>query len=476
MNKSITLKMLKVSGLERAPWNPRSEEELAWDNEKMAELIASVKASGVTQSVAVWDRGDEGMLVIAGNRRLEASKAANLDLIPAIVYTGIGEAEAHEITRTENEIRSNIDPLRDAVLIGEMLEKGLNQKTIAAHFAMSEAMVCRRVKLLGLVDEIRQVVNSSKNFATDALEKIALYPAETQRECLDEIKYAGSRNGIITWSSLKYAFTRKMRDLDEAKFDTSCCLKCPARTGAQPDLWDEMPNDGKLGSCTKHKCYERHLRDYFAGLVREKIGNGVEIVDGNAEGYDLYQVKNRPEFSERKSKKFAVAWWFLHYYSHEMQILWGPTLESFREIEKAEEEAEAAEAEARAKESAEEKAKREAEKAARERIQKESNSLRDAEYAAYNAITDHFESFGDKKVEDNLKKVVCKQLKKKTASIVANVMCEWATGFDSESGDVVTILEEYPALAKALEVTTKELKAYRDAEKVYAKFRKDNNL
>lgn len=476
MKKSIDLKMLKVSGLEHAPWNPRSEEELAWDNEEMVKLIASVKASGVTQSIAVWDRGDEGMLVIAGNRRLEASKAANLAQIPAIVYTGIGEAEAHEITRTENEIRSNIDPLRDAVLIGKMLDKGLNQKTIAAHFAMSEAMVCRRAKLLGLVDEVRQVVNSSKNIATDALEHIALYPEETQRECLGAIKRAASCDGIVVWSALKYDFAQQMRDLDGAKFDTKCCLKCPARTGAQPDLWGEMADDGKLGSCTKCECYERHLREYFAGLVREKVGAGVEIVDASAEGYMRYQLSGRPEFAQRKSMKFAVAWWFRDSYSQDLQILWGPTLEEFRAIEKAEDEAEAAEEEARAKESAEEKAKREAEKAERERIQKESNSLRDAEGAAYEAITDHFESFGDKKVEENLKKIVCKPLKKDAASVVAHVLCEWATGFDAESGDVVTLLEEYPALANALKVTTKELKAYRDAEKVYAKFRKDNNI
>ena len=476
MKKSIELKMLKVSGLEHAPWNPRSEEELAWDNEEMVTLIASVKASGVTQSIAVWDRGDEGMLVIAGNRRLEASKAANLATIPAIVYTGIGEAEAHEITRAENEIRSNIDPLRDAVLIGKMLDKGLNQKTIAAHFAMSEAMVCRRAKLLGLVDEVRQVVNSSKNIATDALEQIALYPEETQRKCLAAIKRAAARDAIVKWSALKMDFDQQMRNLDGAKFDTKCCLKCPSRTGAQPDLWDEMPENGKLGSCIKCECYEKHLHDYRAGLVRDKVGANVEVVDASAEGVDVGDLVDRSEFSERKSKKCQVAWWGLDYYTDEIKIIWGPTLDSYKAIVKAEEEAEAAEAEARAKESAEEKAKREAEKAERERIQKESNSLRDAEDAAYKAITDHFESFGDKKVEDNLKKVVCKQLKKKTASIVANVMCEWATGFDSESGDVVTILEEYPALAKALKVTTKELKAYRDAEKVYAKFRKDNNL
>lgn len=476
MKKSIELKMLKVSGLEHAPWNPRSEEELAWDNEEMVKLIASVKASGVTQSIAVWDRGDEGMLVIAGNRRLEASKAANLATIPAIVYTGIGEAEAHEITRTENEIRSNINPLRDAVLIGKMLDKGLNQKTIAAHFAMSEAMVCRRAKLLGLVDEVRQVVNESKNIATDALEQIALYPEETQRECLDAIKRAASREGLVMWSALKYDFARQMRDLDGAKFDTKCCLKCPARTGAQPDLWEEMPENGKLGSCTKCECYERHLRDYFAGLVREKVGAGVEIVDARAEGYYHYELSDRPEFAQRKSKRFAVAWWFLDSCSQELQILWGPTLEDYKAVEKAEEDAEAAEAEARAKESKEAKAKREAEEAERKRLREEFSALDGIADKAWEAVYSHISDLDEKKVEDNLKKAVFKSFKKDAAALIAHVVCDWMTGYDYENDEVAALLELFPALAKALKVTPKELKAYRDAQKVAAKFKKDNNL
>lgn len=476
MKKSIELKMLKVSGLEHAPWNPRSEEELAWDNEEMVKLIASVKASGVTQSIAVWDRGDEGMLVIAGNRRLEAAKAANLATIPAIVYAGISEAEAHEITRTENEIRSNIDPLRDAVLIGKMLDKGLNQKTIAAHFAMSEAMVCRRAKLLGLVDEVRQIVNSSKNIATDALEQIALYPEETQRECLDAIKRAASRDGLVMWSALKYDFARQMRDLDVAKFDTSCCLKCPARTGAQPDLWDVMPENGKLGSCTKCECYERHLRDYFAGIAREKVGAGVEMVDARAEGYYYYHLEIRPEFAKRKSKRFAVAWWFLGSYSQELQILWGPTLEEFKAVEKAKEEAEAAEARARANESKEAKAKREAEEAERKRLKKELSGLNEVVDKAWTAIYSHIECLEKKKVEENLKKVVFKSLNKDAAALVAHIVYDWTTGYDCENDEVAALIELFPALAKALKVTPKELKAYRDASAIAAKFKKDNNL
>ena len=475
MKKSIELKALKVGALEHAPWNPRSEEELAWDNPDMVELIGSVRAMGITQTLAVWDRGSDGMLVIAGNRRLEAAKAANLDQVPAIVYSGISEAEAHEITRTENEIRRGVDPLRDAVLIGSMMDKGLNQKTIAAHFAMSEAMVCRRVKLLGLIDEVRQVVNSTHNIATDALEQIALYPEETQRECLSAIKRASTREGLVTWSALKYDFDRQTRDLDGAKFDTKCCLKCPSRTGAQPDLWDNMPEKGKLGSCIKCDCYERHLREYLAGLVREKIGAKVEMVDACAEDFDYYDLSERDEFSERKSKKCAVAWWFWNSYAQELKVLWGPTLDAYREILKAEEEAEAAEAEAMAKEDAEKKAKREAEEAERLKLNKEIGKLRDEEDDAYGVVSGRIEGMDEKKVVEALKKNVCKAFKKDLAGIIAQALYNWMS-YDSEPSDVVSLLEGVPALSKALKVTPKELKAFRDAEKVYSKFKKDHNL
>ena len=474
--ETVELKLVKVASLEHAAWNPRSEEELAWDNPSMQELIASVKAGGITQSLAVWDCG-KGKLVIAGNRRLEAAKAVGLREVPAIVYTGITEARAHEITRAENEIRRGVDPLRDAELIGRMMERGLSQKTIAAHFAMSEAMVCRRVKLLGLIDEVRQLAASKHNIATDALEQIALYPEDTQRECLATIKRAaGRKDALVRWGELKYDFDRQTRSLDGAMFDTSCCAKCAMRTGAQPDLWGDVPADSKLGSCLKCDCYEKHLHDHYAGLVRDDVGDGVQLVDGKASGFYAYVLENRKEFADRKSKKCPCAWWWPPSYSgDELTIIWGPTLEAYRAIGEAEEAEREAAAEAARNVSEKERAEREAKAAELSRLDKERDGLRSAVTSAAEAISAHYCEMDDAKVVKLVKSaVIGAKFKGAAATLLAEAVATWFSDYSTDEEDAIRLVVAFPAFAKALKVKAAELKAYQSAKKALADFDKKN--
>ena len=475
--EKVELKTLKVEGLEHAPWNPRSAEELAWDNPAMVELIASVKAGGINQSLAVWDRcNGEAMLVIAGNRRLEAARACGLETIPALVYAGISEGRAHEITRVENEMRLGVDPLRDAELIGRMLNLGVSQKTVAAHFAMSEAMVCRRVKLLGLIPEVREVAVKKRNIATDALEQIALYPEEVQRECLADIKRAANRDGsVVRFRDVKWSFNRLMRALDDAKFDVESCKTCPKRTGAQPDLWGDVPADGKLGSCLDCKCFEGKLREYRAARVAADVGADVPLVDGDAADVYEYQICRRPDFSDRKSKRTPCAWWYWDMCDDKYSLFWGPSLESFRATlagEEADREAEAAKERAI---SAEERAKREAAEAERRRLADERSALVEAVDNTVRAIVARIpEQHTGKFLKLVKSHVVGKSFKGETAALIAQIVDEWFYNDADNEVESIRLFLAFPALAKALKIKPAEIKAYNVAAKALADFNKKN--
>lgn len=471
--EKVELKQLKVADLVRAPWEPRGEEEFALDNPAMVELVESVRVFGVTQSLAVWERGkDEPMLVIAGCRRLEAAKAAELRSVPAIVYSGITEARAREITRTENEIRRGIDPLRDAEQIEAMLSKGLNQKEIASHFAVSEATICRRTKLLGLIPEVRDLVAGNNRITTEALEQIALYPEETQRECLGAIKRAAGRtDATVKWSELKWSFDQQTKDLDGAKFNTDACRACPFRTGAQPDLWHDIPADGKLGSCVKCECYAQKMREYLAGLVTDEVGKGVKLVDADAAGFDQYDLQNRKEFSTRKSKKCPVAWWFWEAYSDKLVVLWGPSLEDFQEVMKAEEEAAAAEEAKKANESEAEKAARAERDAELKRIAEEREALRRAVDEAAEIVADHVSGMKDDKLAKAVKSgVVGSSFKGAAVGLLTEIVVGWFRDYSTDNADSIRLLDAFPAFAKAVKVKPAELKAYHAAVKALAKF------
>lgn len=467
-------KTLAVNVLKHAEWNPRTEAELKWDHPEMVTLVESVRALGVIQPVAVWDRScDETMVVIAGNRRLEAAIAVGLKTIPAIVFEGITEGQAREITRVENEVRLGVDPLQDAALIGSMLSLGYSQKEIAAHFGTSEAKICRRAKLLTLSPSVRAVQAEFGNISTDALERIALYPESIQEACAGAIRRVAKRDGesSVKWSAIKYNFDYETKDLANAKFSTDGCVGCAKRTGAQADLFGENVADGQLGQCLDGACYKCKVSAYNAMRVAEQVGSDVELVDGEAAGVACYNVADRPEFSNRRTKKATVAWWWCSEYQVEPMIYWGPSLAAYREIveaEKAREEAERVAREEEAKRNAEANKAKEAERARR---QEERAVMYRSLEEAHRVIRDKWNKLDDEQMEKVVRKhIIGSALKGKTAGLVANAVTEYLGSYQIGYYQMMNWVETIPAFAKALKITTAEIKTVRAARQALIDF------
>lgn len=344
--------------LEHAPWNPREKADLAADNASMIELIASIRHAGVIEPIVLWHTNGgecEGVkgpayIVIAGNRRLAAARAAELEEIPAVVRTGLTELQAREITRIENEVRLGIDPMKDAEQIGKMLELGYEQKEIAARFGVSEAMVCRRVKLLSLHPEvIKELDAKGVKIATNALERIATqFPPDLQLAGVKsfikrDLTFYRNNNGqdvVCEWKALQRAFSELSFDLDVAPgFDSkSICANCPHRTGAQGDLFGDL-GDGKLGSCLAKECYEMQKYNALRDNVRKlaKADEKTELVDLVAVALPLPGDKRlglsdwlmpealKPLFGDRRSKKRTVVYFEKNSWESNPRFLWGPS-------------------------------------------------------------------------------------------------------------------------------------------------------
>ena len=284
-----TEKMISVGELTPCPWNPRGE----ITPESVKDLTASIQARGLLQNIGVWKRPDApGYYVIFGNRRLVACINAMMASVPCKVFD-CSEVEAHEITRIENEARLGVSPIEDARLVGKMLDLGYSGKEIAAHFAVSEAMITRRRKLLDLSPawegRAREVP-----IPIDELERVALYPRDIQDAVLKRVGNWRIREG---WSSIKCEFDELSRSLDAAKF-IECdaqlaarCKACPKRTGALADLFEDV-KPGTLGRCLDGACFKksrsawvsRMLDDAVPGTVKErKEVDGWEVTHGSLE-------------------------------------------------------------------------------------------------------------------------------------------------------------------------------------------------
>src|SRR5205823_6278991 len=84
---SATLTMVPLAQIKtREGFNPRTE----FADDRMAELVESVKRHGIITPLTLASDGDGGFVVVAGERRLRAAKAARLQEVPAQVRDGDG--------------------------------------------------------------------------------------------------------------------------------------------------------------------------------------------------------------------------------------------------------------------------------------------------------------------------------------------------------------------------------------------------
>lgn len=482
-----TAARLKVESLVHAEWNPRTPEELAWDNPDMVPLIDSVRNVGVIQPIAVWvddaaieDKSGVTGVVIAGNRRLEAAKAAGLEEIPALMFSETSEAQARMVTRVENEVRLGVDPMKDASLIGSMLGLGYSQKEIAAHFGVSEAKICRRRKLLELAPKIREQAESEGcNITIDALEQIAAYPREIQDRCTSYVlRRAKQSSTPVRWFDISHVFARETCDLDRAKFDCAGCKACPKRTGAQPDLWGDMGDDGKLGKCLDKGCYKRKTHDREIEKLRHKVGKRVELVDGEANGIaDCYSTPDT--FAKVNGKRDAKhpACWYWFCWNDEIEFRYGPTLADHQKWqEKKDEKIEKAKAKAD-----KDAAKRKEEEERTAALMKERDELYTAKENAVSVVANKAtnkigytqwkseNSAGIKMLDNTLRKCVRDTAQR---SALANLL---VSCFDVDIGlddEIVAFCGAFPEFAKECKIKNEDFTAITTARAALDEFYK----
>ena len=99
------IKEIPVSEIRPNPYQPRK----SFDQEALDELATSIKNYGVFQPIIV-KKSIKGYDLVAGERRLRASKLAGLDTIPAIIKE-FNDEEMREIALLENIQRENLSAI-----------------------------------------------------------------------------------------------------------------------------------------------------------------------------------------------------------------------------------------------------------------------------------------------------------------------------------------------------------------------------
>lgn len=146
--------VLSISDIEPNPDQPRK----SFDDNSLGELTESVKRRGVIQPILVREAGDGFYIIIAGERRYRAAKAAGLTEIPAIVMD-ISEGDAAEISLIENIQRQDLNPMEEAAAYRAIMDEyGITQEALAERIGKPRSTVANMLRLLDLPPEIAKYV------------------------------------------------------------------------------------------------------------------------------------------------------------------------------------------------------------------------------------------------------------------------------------------------------------------------------
>ncbi|MCL2818169.1 MAG: ParB/RepB/Spo0J family partition protein [Actinomycetia bacterium] len=144
---------LSIDLIEPNAKQPRSD----FDEEKLAELTASIKNHGLLQPIVVRPMGDKYQ-IIAGERRWRACMDADMDKIPVRILTK-NDQEAVEIALVENLQRDDLNPIEAAYGYRSLLMTyGMTQAAVAKRLGKSRVSITNTMRLLDLPQEIQEMV------------------------------------------------------------------------------------------------------------------------------------------------------------------------------------------------------------------------------------------------------------------------------------------------------------------------------
>lgn len=149
-----SIRTLPVTDIQPNPHQPRTT---VMDEEKLAELAASIKKHGLIQPLIVTEQKGQFYL-IAGERRWRASQIAELKEVPVVVKEATPQ-DMLELAIIENVQRADLNALEEAYAYQQLVEDfGMTQEEVAESVGKARSTIANLLRLLTLPENIQQAV------------------------------------------------------------------------------------------------------------------------------------------------------------------------------------------------------------------------------------------------------------------------------------------------------------------------------
>ena len=149
---------ISIRSIKPNPYQPRQN----FDETSLEELTASIKEKGILTPITVRKVGNQ-FILIAGERRLRASKKSGLKKIPAYIINVADDAEMVEMALIENIQRENLNPIEEAEAYNYLNNRfKLSQEKIAKSVGKKRVTISNSLRLLTLPREIKESIRNGR--------------------------------------------------------------------------------------------------------------------------------------------------------------------------------------------------------------------------------------------------------------------------------------------------------------------------
>ena len=156
LNKELVAE-IDIDRIQPNPFQPRKK----FSDEALKELSQSIDRHGLIQPIIVIKDGSNFTL-IAGERRLRATKLLGLSKIKAIV-ANIADKKLRELALIENIQRENLSPIELANAYQELInEYKITQETLSSIVKKSRTQITNTLRLLGLDEHTKSLIDDGK--------------------------------------------------------------------------------------------------------------------------------------------------------------------------------------------------------------------------------------------------------------------------------------------------------------------------
>ncbi|MCH7613901.1 MAG: ParB/RepB/Spo0J family partition protein [Candidatus Marinimicrobia bacterium] len=166
-----------ISNIQANPNQPRKD---GLDKGSLEELADSIKEKGIITPITVQEI-ENGLMLVAGERRWLASKMAGLKKIPAYIIKVANDAELMELSLIENIQRENLNAIEEAEAYAVLQnEFKLNQSAIAKAVGKKRVTISNSLRLLNLPAEIKSSLRKGEISAGHGRAVLAMKTPATQ--------------------------------------------------------------------------------------------------------------------------------------------------------------------------------------------------------------------------------------------------------------------------------------------------------